>query len=797
MSGQPSSSSAQAPPRTVDVVPFAAARVPELRALQADVAAAGLALVPPRHMRRRAGSHARFNATTRRPNAGRAAARQAAADAAAQLRRAPGEPEPGQHVPPGDRPTHQQPAVPVAPPLGRPARRRLATKAACSTLVWHAKRFTTAKPWPRGAPLTRVAVALFGRRRGGRALLRAVGAWPCSQPRRGCALHDAGAYHVAIQLRGSRAALRRVIAAVAPRARLSGDLLAGRKPLKCVLHACHGGGGGGASDDGMDAPTAPGRVICPALVLWQPAVAAPNAPGGHAGTSARHGSCLLWVHCAAADEAEAALRVACGDGDAMTDGPSDAAVTLARRPDLYRFDLAGAGADDVVCAVTRLSPPSGEAAAEAALPQTVGTFTVPDPRVMRPVVAPARACDGAGLWDPTARGGAEYRRPQAGDTINAALAALRMRELSTFVPPTVGAADTQAGPAMGDARAHERLWPLATAVLLLRRPAARGKPWSGGWSLIGDAAWARPVWNALTTARLARRSAPAAPAPADAPAPPPRSSGAHVHVAGLAEWHTLASAAGQAVFPDQWLDTAAGSAARVTRHEQQRLAASRKPVGKRLPHLRRLDDTPLPLWPGAGDGGATVHILRTCCQFVASTHGPGTGHDAKHAHQRRATLSQARLAWLAAQGPRDMEDRGAGRLLVRLRLDLPAGGHIREGARLHSLHMAPNGKAAMTAWSLAAGKLRSARRTDTTFVAPDAIGAILGPLPPPSARPVACTHALLDARAFWDARLAQHAAGARGGGPIRLWMATGEGVKPALGWMCLEDSADGDDAAWW
>ena len=103
----------------------------------------------------------------------------------------------------------------------------------------------------------------------------------------------------------------------------------------------------------------------------------------------------------------------------------------------------------------------------------------------------------------------------------------------------------------------------------------------------------------------------------------------------------------------------------------------------------------------------------------------------------------------------------------------------------------------MTAWSLAAGKLRSARRTDTTFVAPDAIGAILGPLPPPSARPVACTHALLDARAFWDARLAQHAAGARGGGPIRLWMATGEGVKPALGWMCLEDSTDGDDAAWW
>jgi hypothetical protein len=790
------------PPRTVDVVPFAAARMLELRALQADVDAAGLALVPPRHMRRRAASHARFNATTRRPNAVRAAAKKAAAEAAALALSVQdrGE-EPGQAAPCDAQPP---PGSPVGPPLGRPARRRLAAKAGHSTLRWHAKRFTTATPWPRGAPLTRVAVALFGRRRGGRALLRAVGAWPCTpkpgrqaRPRAGCALHDVGAYHVAFQLHGTRAALRRVIAAMAPRARLTGDLLAGRRPLKCVLHAHQGGAG---SDDAVDVQPsphgAPGTVICPALVLWQP------MDGSSQPATARQGSCLLWVHAAAAGEAEAALRAACGDGDAMTEGPSQA-VTLARRNDLYRFDLVGAGADDAVCAVTRLccaeTAASEAAAGGAALPEWVGGFAVPDPRVVRPVTAPPRACNCLGLWDPAARAGAEYRRPLGGDTVNAALAALRMRELSTFVPPPVGSADTQAGPSTGDTHGQE-MWPLATVVLLLRRPPTRGKPWSGGWSVIGDVAWARPVWNALATARLTRRGAHARPAPSDAPAPP-RSGGAHVHVAGQAEWHTLASAAGASVFPEQWLDTAAGVAAHAARHEQQRLSAALKPVGKRLPHLRRLPDAPLPLWHGVGDGSTAVHILRTCPQFVASTHGPAGGPDAKHAQQRRATLSQARLAWLAAQGPRELEGGRPNTPLVRVRLDLPVGGHIREGAHLHSLLMAPDGKAAMTAWRQAAGQLRSARHADApdpaTWVSLKPIGAILGPLPPPSARPVACTHALMDAHAFWTARVSQHAAGARGGGPIRLLMATGEGVKPALAWLCVEDSADGDDTAWW
>ena len=785
------------PPRTVDVVQFAAARVPELRALQADVDAAGLALVPPRHMRRRAGSHARFNATTRRPNAVRAAAKRAAAEAAALAlsRRDPGA-EPGQAALGDD--AQPPPGSPAGPPLGRPARRRLAAKTVTSTLRWHAKRFTTAAPWPRGAPLTRVAVALFGRRRGGRALLRVVGAWPCSpkpgrqaKPRTGCALHDVGAYHVAFQLHGTRSALRRVITAVAPRARLTADLLAGRRPLKCVLHARQGGAGSDDAEDVQLPPNgAPGTVICPALVLWHP------TDGSSQAASARQHSCLLWVHAAAADEAEAALRAACGDGDAMTDRPSEA-VGLARRSDLYRFDLVGAGADDAVCALTRLAAeaaaPDAEAAG-AALPQCVGSFAVPDPRVMRPVTAPPRVSDGAGLWDPAARAGAEYCRPLSGDTVNAALAALRMRELSTFVSAPVGGAHTQAaGPSTG--KTHEQELSLATVVLLVRRPPARGKPWSGGWSVIGDTAWARPVWNALATARLTRSGAHASPAPAVA-----RSGGAHVHVAGQVEWHTLASAAGASVFPEQWLDTAAGVAAYAARHEQEQLSAARKPVGKRLPHLRRLPDAPLPLWHGVGDGSTAVHILRTCPQFVAATHGPAGGPDAKHAHQRRATLSRARLAWLVAQ--ESPQPAGVTRPLVRVRLDLPVGGHIREGAHLYSLHMASDGKEAMTAWRQAAGQLRSARHTDdqpdlAAWVSLEPIGAILGPLPPPSARPVACTHALMEAHAFWNARSAQHAAGARGGGPVRLWMSTGEGVKPALAWLCLEDSADGDDTAWW
>jgi POPLD (NUC188) domain len=796
-------------PHTLDVVQVAAARAPELRALEDSLAAVrdhgvgGTSLgaaVPPRHMRRRAGSHAPRGGLTRRPNAKRVLAAVSAGGA--------------------------EDSAAAAPPLGRPARRRLATKVSTSTLRWHAKRFITDVPWPRCAPCTRVALALFGRQHGGRALLRAVGA--CAAPTRGrggsalgpgqrrplpltragCALHDVGAYHVVLHLAGHYANVTRVMHIVAPRADLSKEVLTGRRPLKCVLHApssssleAHTAEASNMECD-ASAATQPGQAIGPALAIWQPHVQNRGGGSGNSAQRARSGV-LVWVHCTAADDAEAALRAACTScNDSVAE---DTHVVLTRRTDLCRFDMVGAGADAAACAVMQLRTADGDAQ-WTALPQHVGVFAVTDPRVVRVVTAPACAITGTGVWDLAARQSDEeaasacyYAPPLTSAAVCAALAARRMRQLSTFNPP-LGPGDAQSADpqseSVQDEASEESTWQ-RLAVLLVRRQPAHGSPWSGGWSIICDAAWARPMWNALARAPLAMF------ARSSGGGTGYDSVGAHVRACGLREWHTLAAAAGASVFPDQWPDTSAGLAADAERVERQRRHALRRPAGKRAPaHGAHLD---LPT------SHSPVTILRTCAQFMAAvTHQQQTAPDAKHTHQRRATLTQARVAWLAQQ---QQVEQGAHQpsAFVRVRLELPAGGRVRPGARLHGLQVSSSpdsdtevAKSAMEVWGRAAGRGRAGPKIATekpdAWATPDAIGAVLHPLPPPNALPWASVHALVDAAAFWAARLAQHQTGGRGGGPVPMWLApatSGDGsIIAVLAQLCLEDSVEGDDASW-
>jgi len=193
-------------------------------------------------------------------------------------------------------------------------------------------------------------------------------------------------------------------------------------------------------------------------------------------------------------------------------------------------------------------------------------------------------------------------------------------------------------------------------------------------------------------------------------------------------------------------------------------------------------------WP-APPWGDSPRVLRSVSQFVAETQGGCA------AGLARSSLSARRLAWLA-RAPQAPPAAGPGaEAWVRVRLSLPARGSFRTDDSLLSLQLPGMGEGeGARAWRAARGGAAPPAAPDQ----PPCVGALLPPLPPPNARPTAGVCGLLRAAHFWSAWVGQRAAGGRGGGPVRLWLAPAAGgaLRPALAWLCCEEGRGGEDE-WW
>ena len=143
-----------------------------------------------------------------------------------------------------------------------------------------------------------------------------------------------------------------------------------------------------------------------------------------------------------------------------------------------------------------------------------------------------------------------------------------------------------------------------------------------------------------------------------------------------------------------------------------------------------------------------------------------------------------------------------------MRLMFPAKGRFREGDRLLPLTLGAGGNtdapplsdaAAWKLWQDVARHGASApQRPVSEATEAAAVGGILPPLPPPSARPAAGACGLVRAAAVWRARVAQHSVGGRSGGSVRLWLAPAAGgpLRPVEAMLCVEEGAGGEDVFW-
>ena len=498
---------AQELPRAVGVEALFAARAPEVRALTAAAEASGApwgASAAPRHLRRRATSHARrVGRRKRRRRFLGAPGEEEEAEAGDEAAR--GGDGGAQHAP--ERPERQQGELKeLAAAAGEGGRRRRRRKRFAllgrggeaasgsgggspalrllETHVWHAKRMVRCD----AATCARWGVAVFagttGAGRGHKATLAAA--------ERGACAHDAS-YHAALRLRGqsARAVAAVLEAHVSPKdagalRRLAAR--AGKAPsaeAKVMLHA---------------AGAHPRRALAPtAVTFW----------GGCEGAGA---GALLWVHPAAvaAVRAELEASLAGGGGCNLEDATSA----------LRRLQVGGSQA----AAVLEGALSCGKGVSLKALREGAAlSLLVPDPRERRQgggaVARRDASAAAAALWSQASAAAL----PASDATVSDAARDDRARAVLdgiTALPP--------AGAAVGS---RQRLLPRCACVVSRGGGAERAM-----YTVVVPRGWAKVLWRKLTFTR-------------------------GVMPCGVREWRWLHAAARAHFFPDDYPDCDASSLA--------------------------------------------------------------------------------------------------------------------------------------------------------------------------------------------------------------------------------------------